>query len=164
MTSTPRRLALAALVLAGTCAAQPILINEVHGFGSGSSPALPGDYLELWNQGATDYDLSGHTIGIWAADTGTVTSVVVPCTPTRRHIIPANGFWVMQESGTLGDAMTGTLAGVHGMRGLPGSWSSTSSMGARVIAPGGNCIAYVYLRRATTALPAAPPNIVAPCT
>ncbi len=149
------------LALTAAVTAQPILINEVHGFGAGAAPVLPGDYLELWNQGSTDYSLAGHTIQIWAGDTAVGTSVVVPCQADGRHIIPANGFWVMQESAIalLGMPNTGTLTGIHGMRGLPASWSSSSSMGAKVSDAGGNCVAYVYLRRASTALPVAAPNL-----
>jgi hypothetical protein len=152
---------LAALAVVGP-AQSPIVINEVHGLGSSASPALPGDYLELWNQSATPYDLAGHVIGIWSGDTGTVSSVTIPCTPEARHIIPGNCFWILQEGTAVGSPLTGTLAGLPGMIGLPTPWSSSSSMGARVLDPAGNCIAYVYLRRATTALPATPPNILPP--
>lgn len=153
----------AVLALAAAVPAQ-VIINEVHGFGAGSTPALPGDYLELWNQGSTPYSLVGHTLSVWVGDTGALTSVVIPCSPTGMHVIPGNCFWVIQEGGVLGAALSGTLAGLTGMQGMPTSFSSNSSMGIRLTDAGGQCVAYAYLRRLGTTLPATPPNLLAPCT
>lgn len=154
----------AVIVSLSSPAPAQILINEVHGFGTSANPALPGDYLELWNQGSSPVDLTGWTIGTWVGDTGAVTTRVIPCTPAGNHIIPGNCFWILQESGTLGDPLTGSLAGLNGMRGLPTTWSSSSNIGAYLLDPGGMCVDYAYLRRGTTAPPATPPNLVAPCT
>jgi hypothetical protein len=154
-----------ALLVVATSPAQ-LLINEVHGFGGGASPVLPGDYIEIWNQSSSNIDLAGYSLDIWAGDTGAAQIRVIPsvCGATNTSIVPANGFWIFQEAGVLGDPLTGSLAGLIGMRGMPTNWSSTSNFGARLINPLGNCVDYVYIRRGTTAPPALPPNLVAPCT
>jgi hypothetical protein len=160
----PRIILASALLAALAVAPGQVLINEVHGLGSGANPPLPGDYLELWNQSPVPYDLAGHTVSIWAGDAGVPASVTIPCSPNGQSVIPGHCFWVMQEGGPVGGPLTGSLAGLMGMSGLPANWSSSSSMGARITDPLGNCIAYVYLRRSATALPASPPNILAACT
>ena len=154
----------AGLALLCVVANSQVLINEVHGLGAGATPALPGDYVELWNQSATPYDLTGHTLSIWSGDVGALSSVVIPCTPSATHIIPGNCFWVIQEGGTLGGALTGTLTGLNGMTGLPGTFSSSTSMGIRLTDAMGNCVAYAYLRRLGTTLPVTPPNLTGMCT
>lgn len=164
-TAVNRLVCLLSVALAPAARAQ-VLINEVHGAGQLAQPALPGDYLELWNRGTAVYDLSGHTISVWTADSGALTSVVVPNTGAAgRHLVDPGCFWVFQESplANLGGALTGALAGLRGMRGLPSTWVSAGSLGCRITDPGGACVAYVYLRRALTAAPA-PPFLLPPCT
>lgn len=152
------------VVLLGPLAVAQIVINEIHASGTEAVPALDGDYLELWNQGATPYDLRDHTISIWAGDTGVLASQVIPCSTDGSHIIPGRCFWIFQEGAFVGDPLTGSLAGLNGMGGLPSDWTSSSSVGVRITTPGGVCIAYAYLRRGASAPPVTPPHLVAPCT
>lgn len=148
--------AAAALVSAALTAQGPVIINEVHGFGGGTVPALTGDYVELWNQSATPLNIGGWTLGTWIAFAGSVTTYVIPA----GTFINGNCFYVLQEGGVAGAPLSDApLAGVAGNRmGIFTSWQAQSSIGAYLKDGAGVNSDYVYLYRGL-APPALPPNL-----
>lgn len=152
-------MAVAILSLLSTARAQ-VVINEVHGYGPGATPGLAGDYVELRNMSATPINLAGWTLALWSGDTGTVTTKIIPAGPANTWIL-GNDFYIVEEGGTLGDALTDSQIAtcVQGMRMGTSPWSSSSSMGAYVLDGTGTCTDYVYLRRGTSSPPASPPYL-----
>ncbi|HYC78862.1 MAG TPA: lamin tail domain-containing protein [Planctomycetota bacterium] len=154
MTHGARGAACLLLLVAEAAAQGPVLINEIHGFGSGATPPLQGDYLELRNVASTPVDLSGWTLGMFNGDTGALVLRAFP----PRAVIEGHCFLVLQEGGSFGDALADPQlpAGTRGMKMGSAIWASNSSMGCFLVTAGGACSDYVYLRRAGTPAPAAP--------
>lgn len=152
----------AGLVFSAVAAAQgPILINEIHCVGTGATPPLQGDYIELWNTTAQPIFLAGWTLGTWNGNAGTLTQRVLAA-PT---VIEGYCYIVLQEGGVAGAALTdpNLPPGTRGYR-LGGTlpWPSNGSAGAFLKSPFGINSDYVYLHRGlATTIPTAAPYLVA---
>ncbi len=121
---TRRRLALlSALIVAGACTADklvgpnqmaptapvaaslpagagPIVISQVYGGGGNSGATLKNDFIELYNAGTVDVDLSGWSVQ-YAATTG-VSWQVTPLSGT----IPAGHYFLIQEAAGTGGTVS----------------------------------------------------------
>ena len=69
-----------------------IVINEVYGGGGNAGSVCKNDFIELYNNGAADVDLTGWSVQ-YASATGTTTWTVTNLT----GIIPAHSHYLIQE-------------------------------------------------------------------
>lgn len=160
----PRARLLLVVLAAAAGAPAQIIFNEAHALPTGNGPTrLIGDYVELWNLSPVPIDLTGYVLALWNTDTQAPVFKVIPAGPASPWI-PGNGFYVLEEGGVLGQPLCdANLAQLPGMMMGTSPWGSNGNLGAYLRTPGGVCVDYMYLRRGTTALPAAPPNLPAGC-
>ena len=115
-----RTLVFAALVIAGACTADrlvgpsalvpvaatavtlpagagPILISQVYGGGGNSGATIKNDYIELYNAGTVDVDLTGWSVQ-YAATTGTSWQV----TPLSGTIAAGHYYLIQEQAGAGG--------------------------------------------------------------
>lgn len=116
----------------GTCdGSSPVVISQVYGAGGNGGAAYNADFIELFNRGAVDVDLTGWSVQYLGA-TGSGNWQVTALTGT----IPAGGFYLIAQSGgatgadlpTPDDtgtsqmaATAGKVALVHGASALSGA-------------------------------------------
>lgn len=80
------------LLFSVTCFSQ-VVINEVYGGGGNSGAFYRNDFVELYNNGSSDVDLSGYKVEYFSA---TGTTVANTLTITAGKVIKANGFFLIQ--------------------------------------------------------------------
>ncbi len=113
-----------------------IVINEAICDPVAGNPGFNNPMLELWNQGQYPVDLTGWRMGIWAGDTGTLQTWVVPSAATNgggERIVFGHCCFVIAQALAPSSAVFSepTLpASVRGLRlGMGWPWTPTANLG-----------------------------------
>ena len=98
MKKTLLLLAVAACAVSTHASAQMLTISEVYGGGGNSGSTYKNDFIELYNYGTTDIDLSVTPLSVYyASSTGTFSATSLT-TSLGSGIIPAGDYFLIQEA------------------------------------------------------------------